>query len=325
MNKALHELTDCIRAAGRIALLMHISPDGDTIGSALALYRAFLSMGKAAVVFCDDAVPRIYALLPGADQVLPPEAADGAFDLALAVDVADRARMGRSIALFDLAARTAQIDHHGTNPLYAGVNLVVEPLSSVGVLALQVIDALGVPLDESMAECLYVAAATDTGSFKQPNTDAPALRLAARCVEAGFNPAETMRRLYDLRPFAKVKLMGRAFDSLTLRAGGRAALLCVTLSDFAACGALPELTEGIINYALNIEGVIVACLLTERPGQVKCSFRSLEAPESVDVAALAHAFGGGGHVRAAGCTIEGALGDVTDRVCAAIDKALFTP
>jgi phosphoesterase RecJ-like protein len=101
--------------------------------------------------------------------------------------------------------------------------------------------------------------------------------------------------------------------------------MCISLADFAACGALPELTEGIINYALNIEGVVVACLLTEQKGQVKCSFRSLEAPDSVDVAALAHAFGGGGHVRAAGCTMEGTMEEVTSKICAEIDKALLIP
>jgi phosphoesterase RecJ-like protein len=242
--------------------------------------------------------------------------------LAIAVDVADRARMGRCAALFDRAACTAQIDHHGTNTRYAGVNLLQSPLSATAVLALSVIDVLGVPLNAAMAECLYVAATTDTGNFKQPNTDAPALRLAARCLETDFNPAEPMRRIYDLRPFAQVKLMGRAFDSLTLRAGGRAALMCLSAADFAACDALPELTEGIIIYAINIEGVTLACLLTERQGQVKCSLRSLEAPGSVDVAALARAFGGGGHTRAAGCTLDGGLQEAVERICAVMDGAL---
>ncbi|MDR0896746.1 MAG: bifunctional oligoribonuclease/PAP phosphatase NrnA [Oscillospiraceae bacterium] len=322
MNHSLHDLIHSLRAARRIAILLHISPDGDTLGSALALCRALVSLGKAAEVYCDDAIPRIYQALPGAETVRPPEAAEGAFDLALAVDVADRARMGRCAALFDRAARTAQIDHHGTNTGYAGVNLLQSPLSASGVLALAVIDALGAPLSAAMAECLYVAAATDTGNFKQPNTDAPALRLAARCVETGFNPAEPMRRIYDLRPFAQVKLMGRAFDSLTRRAGGRAALMCLSAADFAACDALPELTEGIINYAMNIEGVRIACLLTERQGRVKCSLRSLESPDSVDVAALARTFGGGGHTRAAGCTLDGALDAALARMCAAVDGAL---
>lgn len=171
----LATLTDRLHAARRIVLIMHVSPDGDTCGSALALCRALCLLGKDVTVVCDHKVPHIYEDLDGVDAIVPPDAVDGPpFDLAVAIDVADRLRLGESVRVFDAAGQTAQIDHHGTNPGYAEVNYVRSPLSATAVLVLDVIDALGVPLDEAMAKCLFVAVTTDTGNFKQQNTDADA-------------------------------------------------------------------------------------------------------------------------------------------------------
>ncbi len=316
MKKELNELTEALRAVSSMVLIQHISPDGDTCGSALALRRALLSLGKRVTVICDDPVPMIYLDLDGAREVMTPEQVAGqTFDLALAVDVGDLGRMGKCTSIFESAPRTAQIDHHGTNPRYAGTNYVRSPVSATGVLALEVIDALHVPLDPETAKCLYAAVATDTGNFKQNNTDAEALQVAVRCVQAGFEPAELLRRVFDLRPVGQVRLIARALSSLTLYADERLAMMQLLTEDFAEAGALPEHTEGIINFAINAEGVRIACLLSQHGERVKCSLRSMPP---YDVARVVVAFGGGGHALAAGCMMRGPMAEARERMLRAL-------
>ncbi|MCL1965147.1 MAG: bifunctional oligoribonuclease/PAP phosphatase NrnA [Firmicutes bacterium] len=315
-----HELTEALKAAGRIALIVHIAPDGDTCGSALALCRALVLMGKHVTVLCDDPVPKLYVHLEGADKVVTPGQAEGAiFDLAVAVDVGDLSRMGKSRAVFEGAKRTAQVDHHATNPGYAQINLTRSPLSATAVLVMEVIDSLGVPLDGKMAECLYVAAATDTGNFKQRNTDVAAARLASRCMEAGLDLQDITRRLFDLRPLSQSRLLGRALLNMTMHAGGKIAVMRLSKADFEETGALAEHTEGIVNFALNTAGVEIACLMAQPGDRVKCSFRSLPPHDVSRAAAL---FGGGGHSQAAGCVMPPPMETACARVVEALTNAL---
>lgn len=320
MEPTLNRLTDRLRAAQRIALILHVSPDGDTCGSVFALRRALLSLGKEVTAVCDHKVPHIYDDLDGAQAVVPPEQLQGRrFDLSVAIDVADRQRMGRSVAVFDAGDETAQIDHHGTNPAYAGVNYLQSPLSATAVLVLKAIDALNVSLDQPMAKCLYVAVATDTGNFKQQNTDAQALETAARCLATGLDPAAISRRVFDLRPLAQLKLIACALESLTVHFDGRASLMTLEKGAFRKTGALSEHTEGIINFGINAEGVQIACLLSQAGDTIKGSFRSLPP---YDVARIATALGGGGHEAAAGCTLDMPMPQARDRVLEEIEKEL---
>lgn len=320
-NPTLANLIDRIDAAQRIALILHVSPDGDTCGSALALRRALLFRDKDVTCACDNAVPHIYRGLDGADAVVAPGTLKGQrFDLSIAIDVADRDRMGESLAVFDAGDRTAQIDHHHTNPGYAEANYIRSPLSATGVLTMEVIDALGVPLDLAIAENIFVAVATDTGNFKQENTDGEALRIAARCVDAGVNPAKITRRVFDLRPPAQIGLMARAFASLTTYEDGRLAIMRLTAEDFSEVGALPEHTEGIVNFAINTEGVEIACLMSRPAEKVRCSLRCLPPH---DVSIIACALGGGGHAAAAGCTMEPPLEDAQERMLVEMKKELY--
>lgn len=301
-SQALHELERQIQAAGRIAVILHVSPDGDTCGSALALRRALMFKGKQVEVLCDDPIPRIYQDLDGADAVRAPESVDGApFDAAIAVDVADRDRMGRCLAVFDRALHTAQIDHHSTNPGYAGVNFIRTPLSATAVLVKEAVDALGAPLDKKTAHCLFVGVSTDTGNFKQENTDPEALALAARCVEAGVDIAAVTRRVFDVRPLCQVKLIARALSGMEVFHHGQLAMLELSWRDFEETQSLPEHTEGIVNFGINTEGVRVACLLSEKNGGINCSLRALPPH---NMAKVAKALGGGGHALAAGCTLD---------------------
>lgn len=319
-SEGLADLTRSIRAAKRIALLMHVSPDGDACGTALALRRALLLLDKDVTVVCDHRVPHIYEDLEGAAEVVAPDTLKGvSFDLAFAVDVADRTRLGEAVGVFDAAAHTAQIDHHGTNPGYAQINYLRSPLSATAVLALDVIDALGVALDQCIAKCLFVGVTTDTGNFKQQNTDAEALQVAARCIRTGIDTAAITRRVFDLRPIQQIKLMARALESLAVYADGRIAIMRLGAEDFAQTGALAEHTEGIINFAINTEGVQMACMLSQPGEKIRCSLRSLPP---YDVAAVAAVLGGGGHQLAAGCTMEPPLDEAAEKMRAEMTKEM---
>lgn len=312
----LDAVIGAIRNARRIALLLHVSPDGDTCGSALALRRALLFAGKEVAVCCEHPVPYICNDLDGAETVARPDSLAGErFDLAIAVDVGDRGRLGKAEPIFHAAARTAQVDHHETNPGYAEANFIRSPLSATGVLVAELIDALGAPFDLPTAKCLFVAASTDTGNFSHRNTDPDALRLAARCVEVGIDTAAITRRVYDLLPLAQTKLIGRALTSLQTLCGGRAAIMRLSKADYDACGAHSEHTEGIINYGINTIGVEMACILSERRDAIRCSLRALPPH---DVAAICARFGGGGHKLAAGCTFTGSF----EEACATMERAI---
>lgn len=317
-QQTLADLIAQIQTAQRIAIILHVSPDGDACGSAFALRLALLGCKKEVYMVCDHKVPQIYEDLEGADAVREPSAlADTRFDLAIAVDVADCARMGESVAVFNAAEHTAQIDHHATNPGYAQVNYVQTPLSATGVLILDVIDALRVPLDSAIAKCLFVAVATDTGNFKQQNTDAASLRLAARCLEAGADPSQITRRVFDLRPLAQTKLLARALNSLQVFADGRVVMMALKKTDFRETGAKAEHTEGIVNFGINTQGAQIACLLSEAGEHVKGSLRALPPH---DVSRVATHFGGGGHLLAAGCTMASPIEAAWDRMLAALEE-----
>jgi len=290
-------------------LCAHVGPDGDTLGAALALGAALEALGKRVALTCADPVPEAYAFLPGSEKFSVPDALAGArFDLAVAVDVASEDRLGAARRLFCAAPRRAVIDHHGTNGRFGDVNWIRPEAAATGMLIQACVRDLGAPLTPEMADCLYVAIATDTGNFSFANTGAGALRAAAELAEAGANPYRLTERVYRTRSRAGVELLGRALATLQLFAGGRAALMALTARDFAETGATDDMAEGIVNYAGEIAGVGVAATAREHGGEVKCSLR---AREPYDVAALAKRLGGGGHTLAAGCSLpppmEGAI------------------
>ena len=321
LSRKTEELAGLIRGSRRIALCSHVNPDGDTIGSMLALRLGLTRLGKAVDAFCQDKVPDSLLMLPGAKSVRRPESAAGErYDLFIAVDVSDEKRLGSGIALREQAERTAQVDHHGTNPCYAQVNSVDGEASATGLLVKELLDALGVRVDEDIARCLYAAISTDTGNFAFACTTAEAFRVMAELMEAGLPLSEMNRRLFRQRARAQVLLLGRALDTLTFHEEGRITLMTLTQRDFAECAALPEHADTIVNFGLDMEGVRMAALLRETAdGKIKVSLRAVE-PDRVDGAAAV--FGGGGHAQASGCTLDGPMDTAAERVLQALLRAL---
>ncbi len=305
----LGDIKKTIDRARSIALIAHIQPDGDTLGSCFALYDMLEKMGKSPRLCCDGDMPVRYALLFPSDVLTSPQSGSDACDLVIAVDCADTARMGKCHKIFKRAGQTVNIDHHITNEGFAHINYVKEA-SSVGEIVFELIRLCSVEIDAHIAKYLYIAMSTDTGNFTYSNTGRKCLAYASELVEL-FDLRETADVLFRRRSLLATQLIGRAISRLEVHAEGRVA--CVTLldSDMKEFGATGADCESIVDFAREIEETLVAVFFRELPAGVKISFRS---KGRLDVGSIAAMYGGGGHVNAAGCCANGDLETVKKAV-----------
>lgn len=314
----LEAIARCIREAETIAVVSHVNPDGDTLGSAAAMRLILQAMGKEVTLFCDGKVPDMLYFMPGHDLFHVPTGYEGPFDLTIAVDVSDIARMGNCVFLMKKSAKTAQIDHHPTNPGFAEVNLVDGEASANCVIIRDLMKTLDVPLTQDISICLYVGISTDTGNFAFGCTNAETFRVMAELMEHDLPLAQVNRSLFRVKPREQMKLLGKALESMTFGGNGKIAVMKLTLADFAACGALSEHADTIVNYALDTKHTDMALLARETDkGQVKFSLRSRSPYTVNDIAGL---FGGGGHPQASGITMDGTLDECVEKVLAAMNK-----
>ncbi len=320
MNSFPEAVTDAIIRAERILLCSHVSPDGDTIGSSLALRSALIKLGKQVCVVCADEVPQLLMFLSGAGEIRSPAQLKGEnFDLAIAVDVSDRLRLGDCAPLFFAARSTIQIDHHGTNPGYADINVVSAGASATGVLIYELLQSLNINWDIDIATSLYTAIATDTGNFSFDNTTADAFQAMGELMGYGLPIARLNRVLFRERSREQILLLTRALSTLTFYHDGKITGMQLSQADLDDCGARPEHAEAIVNFGIDITGVKMTYLAREVDGGTKFSLRALEG---CNVAELAASFGGGGHALAAGCTMNAALSDAAAIMVAAMEKSL---
>ncbi len=311
-----------IAQAKKVALCAHVSPDGDTVGSTLALRLGLMQLGKVVAVFCQDKIPDNLHFLCGADAFRTADSMENeTFDLTVAVDAADEARLGTSVKALERAAFTVQVDHHGTNPGYARINDIDPSASATALLVKELLEHLNVVLTPEIGQCLYTGISTDTGNFAFSNTTPEAFRAAGELLEKCHLPlAELNRVLFRQRAKAQTKLIGRALDTMRFAAGGRIAVMTISLQDMADCEAMPEHTDTLVNFGLDTEGVQLAMMAREtEDGCTKVSLRAI-APYAVD--GIAMTFGGGGHALAAGCTVNSPLQEGAAQVLAAMEKEL---
>ncbi len=304
---SLRAIAALIKQEDDFLLIAHVSPDGDTLGSVLALARAIEALGKRVESVCADPVPHIYAFLPGAEAVrLPGEAKPAR--VAIAVDCADAQRLGDAYALFEAAQFRCNIDHHITNTQYAHMNCADARAAATGELIYALIRMLGAGPDAEASDCLYAALISDTGNFAYSNTTPETLRIAADLMERGADNTRVNRLLYRTIPYQKQKLLGAALADLTLYEEGKISLSLLERAQIEACGASDEDAEGIIDHIRDIEGVELALLIrAAEPGAYRVSLRS---KLYADVGAIAKLMGGGGHKHAAGYTAHGAADEV---------------
>ncbi len=311
-----------IESATRIVILAHEHPDPDALGSALGLAYALTPLGKQCTVACADPVPANYTFLPGRDQVVT-SLPDERFDLVIALDAGELSRYGalyaRSKSFFD-AATILNIDHHITSAGCGQVN-IVDPLSAATaeLLTLFLVNRR-VPIGLDAAKCLLAGIITDTRSFEFDATTARTLEAGAYLVGRGAVPDEIIKPMYRLKPLAKARLWGRSLDTLQCAEDGKLVWATLRLEDLAETEATPDMDDGLPSYLLDIEGVGIATLFKEQPdGATKVSLR---AADPYNAAAVAARFGGGGHLRAAGCTLNMGVDAAVSELLPALIEAI---
>ncbi len=301
-----------IREGESFTLLSHISPDGDTLGSALALMHLLDKLGKKAEIICSNPVPKIYSYMPGSSRVTMPETAVG-YASVISVDCADVARFGRAIRFFEQAERTASIDHHITNPGFAGINLVAPEASATAEIVCELYKRMDMPVDEAAAACIYTGIVTDTGNLSYSNTTPAALRIIADFVEKKLvDITEINRKIYRTVAYEKTRVQGFVMSNIRLECGGDVGIGILTQGQLHSYGASNEDCEGIVDCVRDIDCVKIGVFIREgADGSFKVSLRSKGVG---DVGRIAIVHGGGGHEKAAGYTAHEALSTVVSDI-----------
>jgi phosphoesterase RecJ-like protein len=310
----LQAVAEALRAHDRFVLTTHENPDGDALGSLLALQRALEALGKDTVMALTSPAP-----LPGEygfmdlAGLLFAWPADVSERVLVAVDCANEERIADPEVLGRVPF-VVNIDHHHDNSRFGQVNLVVADASSTGEVLRDVFRELGVELTPELAEPLYIALVTDTGRFQYTNTTPKSLRLAAELVEAGADVHRVFQGVYESVQFAKLKLLARALERAKIYEGGRIVVSYLLRDDFAEVGAEEPYSEGIIDYLRAVEGAELSVLIREPPRSAGPTRRvSLRASiDELDVSLIARGLGGGGHRQAAGFSSEATVEEITE-------------
>lgn len=298
-SQELATVAATIAKAENILLLTHIHPDADALGSQLGLADILSSLGKRVFLYGEEPVSHLYDFLPGAAGISNELPALQAFDCAVALDCGDAYRLGENLESLLTVKPMVVIDHHAGHRDFGDQRWVDPRRAATGEMIYELALALEAEISPAAAYCLYTAIVADTGSFKYSSTTAETFRVARELVNKGVKPAEVAGRLFDNFTLARLRLFQRVLGTLSLHGEGRIALISAPRRFFAETGAAPEDTEGFVNYPRSLSSVKVAAFLKEaEAGMVSVSLRS--KGNDCDVAAVATAFGGGGHRNAAG-------------------------
>jgi bifunctional oligoribonuclease and PAP phosphatase NrnA len=308
------KIKQAIEAGNRFLVSTHIDPDGDALGTAFALYFALKSLGKTASVYLKDGIPYRYKFLPKPDRLIHHIPKDE-FDTVIVVDCGDLDRIGdESTALNDVKC-LINIDHHETNDAFGQINILDERASSAAEILYLILKALNVEFNYDIAINLYTAILTDTGSFRYDSTTQRAFKICEEMTDHGVLPSFVAGQVYESHPKERFQLLCFVLGTLEFFIDDRIATAFVTKEMFEKTGTNREYSEGFVEQIKEIRSVEVACMFREIGDQTyKVSMRS---KGGMDVASVAKHFGGGGHQKAAGCTIEGSIDEVKNKLLGA--------
>jgi phosphoesterase RecJ-like protein len=313
----LSQVVELIENKNRFAITTHIKPDGDGVGSSLGLYWLLRSLGKSAEVIVRGDVPSAYLSLPGADEIRDLRTLDGDYDAVFVIECSDLGRPG--IAGLD-AHFTVNIDHHSTSEHFGTINWIDSTASAVGEMIYNLCKAIGGRISKDIAECVYMALVTDTGSFHFSNTSDRTLKVASELIKAGARPAKIGEAVYNNYPWSRIELMRRVLDTVKRDESGRIASLRQTLAMKESAGAVDGDNNGFVNIPLAARDVVATVYMREvAPNKYRASLRSKGA---INVAKVAEKFGGGGHKNAAGLSIEGDWDEKEREIIAALRGAV---
>ncbi|MBU3665635.1 MAG: bifunctional oligoribonuclease/PAP phosphatase NrnA [Chthoniobacterales bacterium] len=312
------QIRHTLDAADRILLASHVRPDGDAYGSCIAMALHLRSQGKDVTVWNEEGMTEKFRYLPeSATVAAPPEHEKRDFDVVLALDTSTKERLGRVLKATGQVVTWINIDHHVSNHRYADLNYIDDTAPATGQIIYDYFSECGAEITPAMAENLYAAISTDTGSFQYDKTSPRTFRIAADLVEAGVSVPELSRKIYDSYPRRRLELLKALLNSARFVCDDRVASFSLSMKVAAELGVLPEDNEGLIDHLRAVEGVQVAVFFEELPAnKVRVSMRSKEP--RFDVCKICGLFGGGGHSQAAGARLPGPLEAAEENVLEAI-------
>ncbi len=305
----LDNILEEIKKANTIAILTHENPDGDAIGSSLAMYSALKKMGKNPDVIIPE-LPRIYNFLPSANEIKT-ESSNKQYDLALSVDAAELKRIAGWNEYFETAKVKISIDHHGTNTMFGDLNFVNPDAPACAQVLIHIIEYFGVDIDKEIGTCLLTGIITDTGGFQYQSTTPETFEFAAELLKKGINIYDIYKRVMNTKSKASFELRKRAIERMEFFEEGKIAFTYVTKKDEEEVNAESGDTEGIVDEGRAVEGVEVSIFLRENDKGFKVSLRSNSYVNVSDVCLI---FGGGGHIHAAGCHIAQGLEQAKEKI-----------
>lgn len=322
MEQTLKHLVDC----KHVLLASHGNPDGDAVGSLIAMGLALESINKKIYLYNNSPIPAVYRFLPSVDRITRHINHSIRFDTAVILDCGNLERIGPAVSIVNKVPVIINIDHHITNTGFGFCQLIDTFACSTAEIVYRLIKRLKVPINSDIATSIYTGILTDTGSFRFSNTNQAAFAICEEMTERGVKPYEVAQRVFGTYSLGRIKLLNLALDSIEISYNGKLSIMTITQDMLAQTGTKSEDIDGMIHYARNIEDVKVAALIQEHKngaGNPKCFNRfhvSLRSDGTVDVAAIAASYGGGGHSSAAGFGIETTLADLKAEITNLADK-----
>jgi len=313
----LSQVVELIESKSRFGITTHVRPDGDGVGSSLGLFWLLRSLGKEADIFVKDDIPRSYLRLPGASEIRKIDRVDGNYDAIFVIECSDIDRP--DIEGLD-EQFTVNIDHHATSEHFGSLNWIDATASAVGEMIYNLCKAVGGKVTREIAECIYLALITDTGSFHFPNTTDRTLKVASELVKAGVRPAEISETVYNSYSWSRIELMRQVLSTVRRDETGKVAALRQTIEMKTEAESVDGDNSGFVNIPLTAQEIMAVVYMREvRDGMFRVSLRS---KGDVDVSGIAESYGGGGHKNAAGCRIEGEWDDLENRLMKELSDAV---
>ena len=314
----IKEIIAAISSGKQFLITAHVRPDGDALGSELALYRMLKDLGKEAVIYNQDPTPDHYRFLPGAENIVHALDRVEKYDVGFVLDCSELERIGEVGTNVSKINTLINIDHHVSNDGFCKLQLLDPKASSTGELLYRLMRKMHVKMTKDICTNLYAAILTDTGGFRYSTTHQDTLRAAGDLVEGGADPQWISENIYESDPPAKLKLLAKVLETLEIDLDLKTGSMMVTQEQLRQTGATLELTDGFIDIPRTVKGVHIAMLYSQiGDGKFKLSLRS---KGKMNVEKIAVQFGGGGHINAAACRIEGDIAEIKARIQQAIKE-----
>jgi phosphoesterase RecJ-like protein len=312
MDQIIHR----IKNANSIFIASHANPDGDAIGSLIAMGLAMNSMGKRYTLYNESIIPTVYRFLPSVESVVQHLRHDQHYDCAIILDCGNLQRIGQAAQIIQHVPTIINVDHHLTNTRFGHCQLIDTDACSTAEIVYHIIKALDISMTVELATAIYTGILTDTGSFRFSNTNRAAFAICDEMVDLGVDPYAIAQHVYGTYSMGRIKLLNLALDSIEMSPNGKLSMMTVTRDMLDNTNTHPEDVDGMINYAKRIKDVKVAALVQEKINGSRCDSEihklhvSLRSDGSVDVSMIASQFGGGGHSSAAGFNIDTSISDI---------------